>query len=256
VLDAVYNDWIGMLPLYKAHVRALDARGLSEDQILANGYRTYRYEGRPKIASRLLDLWGQAVFMVPGIVHKTSARGSYLTLGGYAGLLVPCRNALGQIVALKVRQDEGEPRYSYISSARWGGPKPCIIPHHPLGNPASGIVRFTEGELKADASLALSGERTVAATSVSSWEPLLRVLNVELAVIAFDMDDNPMAQKTGWLTRTCLVREFRNRGVPVILEYWSGAKGIDDLFLAGKSPEMVWGNRIDEYLEQHKPSDF
>src|SRR5262249_51780807 len=144
------------------------------------GYRTLPGQGRPRIAKGLRERFGDKLLRVPSFVVKDGRAGRYLTLCGPAGLVVPCRDRAGRVVALKVRRDEAGgrgPRYVYVSSRRHNGPGPGAPAHVPLGTPKTAeLVRLTEGELKADVAYALTGLPTVSAPGVGSWRPALDVL--------------------------------------------------------------------------------
>src|SRR5262249_22955253 len=124
-LHEVYSALLGRLTLGEAHREALRRRGLGDDAIDPAGYRTLPGRGRPRVVAALRGRFGDGLLRVPGFVVKEGRSGPYLTLRGPAGLVVPCRDLAGRVVALKVRRDEageGGPRYVYVSSARHGGP--------------------------------------------------------------------------------------------------------------------------------------
>src|SRR5262249_36053852 len=143
-------------------------------------YRTLPGPGRPPIARELRERFGNQLARVPGFVVKEGKAGRYLTIRGPAGLIIPCRDGAGRIVALKVRRDDagqGGPRYVYISSAGHGGPGPGAPAHFPAGTPeAAEVVRLTEGELKADVLWARTGLPTISVPGAGSWRPGLEVL--------------------------------------------------------------------------------
>jgi hypothetical protein len=159
-----------------------------------------------------------------------------------AGLVVPVRNLAGQIIALKVRADTpGDgPKYSTVSSAKYGGPSPGAPVHVPLYTGAPGqTVRLTEGEIKADVATALSGLLTIAIPGVAIWRkalPLVQALQVSQVMLAFDSDwqtNNQVAHALGHAA-IALVKA----GYTVHVETWDPAlKGIDDLLAAGHRPE-------------------
>ena len=179
---------------------------------------------------------------------KDGKSGPYLTLRGPAGLIVPCRDRAGRIVALKVRHDdagEGRSRYYYVSSAGHGGPGPGAPVHCPARTPeAAELVRLTEGELKSDICQSLTGLPTISVPGVSSWRPamaVLQALGCKTVRLAFDADD--------WDNVT-VARAVRLRlrlaaaGLAVELERWAVAdgKGLDDLLAAGKTPDVLTGD--------------
>src|SRR5262249_17319885 len=163
-----------------------------------------------------------------------------VTLAGAAGLLVPIRDSAGRIVALLVRRDEardGRGKYLYVSSASVGGPGPGSPAHVPLGvTAASPICRLTEGALKADVAMALSGVPTIGAAGLG-WRPALDALSelgCQTVRLAFDADALDNAHVARALADCCKAADAA--GLAVELEHWDKAdgKGIDDLLAAGK----------------------
>ena len=193
------------------------------------------------------ERFGDELLSVPGfIVKRGEGDRPYLTLAGAAGLLIPVRAPGGGIEALLVRRDDAGngPRYSYLSSAKHGGPGPGAPPHVPMGiNAPAETVRLTEGAIKADIAFALSGLPTVGAAGLA-WRPALdvvQVLGCKRLLLAFDADalDNPHVAHA--LTDACEAAAVA--GLTVELERWNkvDGKGIDDLLAAGKVPEVLAG---------------
>jgi hypothetical protein len=248
-LHEVYSALLARLALGKSHGNALHRRGLGDDAIDRGGYRTLPAQGRPRIVRDLHERFGDKLLRVPGFVVKEGQPGRYLTLRGPAGLLVPCRDRAGRILALKARRDDagqGGPRYVYVSSAGHGGPGPGAPVHVPLGTPeAPELVRLTEGELKADVVQARTGLPTVSLPGVSNWRPALAVLKAlgcQALRLAFDADawDNAVVARA--LSRCA--DALAEAGFTVELERWDAAdgKGLDDLLAAGKEPELLRGD--------------
>ena len=252
-LDRAYRLVLDRLTLSERHRENLRRRGLSESIIELAQYRTLP-EGRgDAIAGALLDELGEDARKVPG-VHPVEHR-----FIAYPGLIIPVHNAQSRIVALRVRQDEGEPRYSFVSSASVEpGPGPGAPAHVPVMRPKAETrkdmttgdvvechpeVRITEGELKADVATALSIERedspllTIGLNGPSAFEaaiPVFKALGTETAIVDLDSDERENRAVAGALRRT--VDGLREAGFGVELETWAGgkdgAKGIDDAILA------------------------
>jgi hypothetical protein len=246
-LHRAYSALLARLHLLPTHREALKKRGLSDEEIDRRGFRSLGVSGRASRAKALRAELGDAVLAVPGfIVKKPTGSGEpYLTIAGAAGLLVPVRDAEGRIVALLSRQDDssrGGGKYSYLSSAKHGGPGPGAPPHLPLGVAAPALVaRLTEGALKADIATALSGLPTVGAAGLA-WRPALdalQALGCKTVRLAFDADalDNPHVARA--LSDCCAAAV--SAGLAVELERWPLAegKGIDDLLATGKAPELL-----------------
>ena len=252
-LDRAYRLVLDRLTLSQRHHEDLSRRGLSESFIDLAQYRTLP-EGRgDAIAGALLDELGEEARKVPG-VHPVERR-----FIAYPGLIIPVRDARSRVVALRVRKDEGDPRYSFVSSASVEpGPGPGAPAHVPVIRPTPATrkdmtpgdvieyhptVRVTEGELKADVATALSIEReepsllTIGLNGPSAFEaavPALKALGTETVIVALDSDEREKRPVAAALRRT--VDGLRESGFGVDLETWAGgkdgAKGIDDAILA------------------------
>jgi hypothetical protein len=191
-LDEVYGRLLGMLGLEAGHKENLLKRGLKDEEIDSAGYRTLPARGRRDIASALKKSVGEKLLLkVPGIVSKDGI----LTVRGKSGLVIPVRDEMGRVVALKVRADEpGDgPRYHYLSSKQFGGPGPGSPVHVPPFPPADGweTIRITEGELKADVLSARTRVLTLGAPGVALWRPALALAQMpapKKIIIAFDAD--------------------------------------------------------------------
>jgi hypothetical protein len=256
VHNQVYTALLSELKLSDLHKQDLRGRGLADDEIIKRTYRTLPLRGRSRIARELHERFGDRVRSVPGFYEKRGGSGSYLTLAGSVGLLVPVRDVEGRIVALKVRSD-GDGRfskYSYVSSTKHDGPGPGSPVHIPLGvTPQSQAIRVTEGELKADVATALGDIPTISVLGVSDWLPeleVLRTLEPKAVRLAFDADavTNPNVATQLLECTEALVAG----GFEVELERWSieAGKGIDDLLAAGGIPEVLAGDMAMQAVRQ------
>ena len=263
-LHRVYQALLGGYSLSDEHKANLKKRGLSEAEILLRGYKSMVKAGQSKVAKNLAAEFGpDVVRKVPGIFKARPIevdKSPYWALSAMAGILVPMRDIVGRITALKIRVDKpGDgPKYPYITSAKrkyavsdGPGPEPGV--HFPAvaeaainANYLCGFkaVRLTEGELKADIATALSGIFTISLPGVSVWRQallVLRQMNPETIYLAFDADcrDNYNVARALQNTAVALLTE----GFNIILETWpiERGKGIDDLLAAGYAPEQISG---------------
>jgi hypothetical protein len=252
-LHAVYTALLAGLSLSQRHREALHVRGLGDEEIDRLHYRSLPVQGRARLARELRDRFADLLLSVPGFGTKPGNDGkTYVTVFGAAGLLVPVRDAAARIVALLVRRDElnGEgAKYTYVSSARHGGPGPGAPVHVPLGvtGPAE-VVRVTEGVLKSDVARALSGVPTIGLPGVSTWRPvlpLLRELGARTARLALDADAADKAAVARPLA--ALAEALAAEGFAVEMERWSAEhKGIDDALAAGAAVEVLTGDAARE----------
>ena len=248
-LDRAYRALLARLRLDAGDRAALLARGLSAEQVNANGYRTHPpgWRERAPIARELVTTFGEDLARrVPGIVwcedRADSSRG-WWSLAGYAGILVPCRDLAGRIVALKVRRRDpcDGARYLYCTSAPAGGPSALSALHVPAAALAlRGKVEplvLTEGELKADVSTALSDLPVASIAGVGQWRAgvdLARQWGARTVAVALDAD--ALEVEAVARAQHALVRALRREGLDVQLWQWPAeqGKGLND-FLRGRS---------------------
>ena len=190
-LDRTYRALLRIsgFALSEKHREALRRRGLSDQAIERNGYRTipYEYQIHPAVWRKYSDaklkealkqpqyknmqkkeiIYGRAVAQtlleygcrlegVPGF-FKVADRWCFRMV---AGLLIPVRNPEGLIVGAQIRKDVGATKYLTLSSKGLDGAVNVDISrvHFPLANQNDcGYGVITEGPLKADIAAELSG---------------------------------------------------------------------------------------------------
>lgn len=186
--DAVYRDFLNALPLYIDHAKDLKRRGFSKKQVLENLYRSLPKGAseREKITTRVasqLDLTGVRGFRKRDEIWECF----------YApGYLIPFMNAHGQIQAMQIRTDRGDPKYIFFGFRDSGidnsTPVHVVNPDIARRTKAAWV---TEGPLKADAASNGMEACFIASPGVSSWRVLIPVINdleVSNIIQAFDRD--------------------------------------------------------------------
>ena len=250
--STVYNAFILDLSLTEQHHDDLLHRGLHDSDIEERGYRSLTFDsGRDALVGLRTTFADTELLSVPGFV--TDGNGGVRMAGPKEGLIIPSRDALGRIAALKVRRDNDHAEHGKYSCISGGGGPSCGVPTHvPLGIqlPVS-VIRVTEGELKADIATVLSGIPTLGIAGVSNWRPALAVLQsfcVASVLLAFDADCKTKPHVTSCLSdfTTALI----DAGFDVKIETWNieDGKGIDDLFAAGKSPQVLVAHEATAFL--------
>jgi hypothetical protein len=247
MLHTVNSALLARLSLSPTHRADLQRRGMPDAEIDARQYRTLPVQGRARLAGELHERFGDAVLTVPGIISRERDGRRYPTLAGAAGLVIPVRDVAGRIVALKIRRDdaaEGGERYSYMSSAKYGGPGSGAPIHVPAGVSTAEIVGLTEGELKADVASVLSGVPTISIPGVASWRgclPILKALGCKIVRLRLDIDakDKPTVARA----LDAVARGLDAEGFALELERWPAEfKGVDNALAAGATVEILRGD--------------
>lgn len=105
VRDRWYRQLLRHLSLSDAHLSNLRRRGLTDDMIRAQQYRTlppFQAKDRSLLAKKLMDALGEEPTGIPGFFR--SKKGLWL-LGGAGGILIPVCDREGRIQGFQVRLD-------------------------------------------------------------------------------------------------------------------------------------------------------
>lgn len=245
--DEAYSLFLSLLRLSPAHRKSLEARGLPADALAAGRYRTLDAAAKASAPGKLFKKLGDALYSVPGF--KPGPKGASLSTG-VEGLVVPCRDSRGRVVALKVRRDEGDPRYVYFSGADSVSSGAHL--HHPASEVEGGdYVVVTEGELKADVSQALLGRTCLGVPGVALWRRAVDELASlrKDVVVAFDWADVASKYSVFSAARD-FVGALRDVGLDVSCFTWpqEGGKGLDDCLSSGVVPVRVRGEDLTRQL--------
>ena len=234
---AVYTEMLSFLTLSDAHRQNLHGRGLSDERIERNGYKTM--PSTPE-SRRLLTKLVSANFDLKGIPGFYTRYGDW-TLAGPDGFLIPVRNKEGLIQGLKIRlDDEADPerKYRWLSSRskklRNGSRSYSWI--HVTGDTTRKRAFLTEGPLKGDVASFLANDALFICTggvnAIHGLKETIIDLGVTEVVEAMDMDQ--MVNKQ--VRDAILTMRKEVIGIPG-LKYskysWNPAyKGVDDYFLS------------------------
>lgn len=229
-----YADLLKLLGLTDAHRADLRRRGLSDQAIDTNEYRSISWAKLSRALSILEGTYGrERLLQVPGF--RLSLRKDKLDLVAEpGGMLIPVRGLNGQILALKVR-GSGSPKYRWMSGD--GSPSVGSPVHLPLGpRPEPGdTVQVVEGPLKADVVQGLNGVPTLGIGGLGTWKnvvPVLKAIRPGLVMLDLDADwqVNPAVATTLRDMLIFLPREFMVR-----VDVWPLArgKGLDDYWMGG-----------------------
>lgn len=156
-------------------------------------------------------------------------------LAGHGGLLVPIRNAQDQIIGMQIRKDEGDPRYSFLSSRGYPNGTGSGSPVHVRHGDFHQTAIITEGPLKADYVHHVGGQNVIAVPGVNNIRgvlPALRAMDLPKSVVAYDMDWKTNKQVKA--ARAKLMQILWCEGYGVSSLSWDPAyKGIDDALRVG-----------------------
>lgn len=240
VRNRTYKGLLGLLDLSKEHKDNLLRRGLSEERILINEYRTYPYTGRTEIASLLLEN-GYILNGVPGFYKLKT--GAWTMRKMPSGFLIPQRDGFGRIQGFQVRADkplDDMPKYLTLSTAEMlSGAKGGTYPHLAKGERGLREIIVTEGPLKGDIISEITGYSVLCLTGVNALEkaekPLfdLKEAGMEKVLIAYDMDlkKNQNVRRALENLKTILAKQeicFNT------LDWDEAYKGLDDYLVSKK----------------------
>ncbi len=234
---AAYTEMLSFLTLSDAHRQNLRERGLSDERIEQNGYKSM--PSTPESRRLLAKLVG-ANFNLQGIPGFYTRYGDW-TLAGPDGFIIPVRNKEGLIQGVKIRLDsEAEPNRKY----RWLSSRSKKLPNgsrsyswiHVTGDTTRKRAFLTEGPLKGDVASFLANDALFICTggvnAIHGLRETIIDLGVTEVVEAMDMDQMVNKQvRDAILTMRKEVMAIPN------LKYskytWNpDYKGVDDYFLS------------------------
>ena len=234
--DATYRAFLSRLSLATDHRENLLSRGLTDEVIQQNLYRTTPAGGYAAIAKQLLSE-GHYLSGVPGFYRK---EGAWTYYGTRRGILLPVRDYYGRIQGLKVRLDNVTRRkFRWLSTAEMQDGCGAEAWTHIVGD-AQDTILLIEGPLKADIVHYLTGMTLVAVSGVGSLTHLQQTLTVmqeqgvRKVMTAFDMDmmTNCHVQKD-FRRLTAMLQEL---GFQFGTYLWDPRfKGLDDYVWAQKN---------------------
>lgn len=251
---ATYTKLASVFGIGAKHQADLAKRGLSEIEIQHRGYWTAPGQAHMKLMENFDSLSRVEISKsVPGVMP-----GGSLTLAARDSLMIPVRNADGEIVGIQYRPDNPGPKgpkYLWLSSKDSGvSPgSPCHFALTPAAEECKpGIVRLTEGPLKADIATAMSGIKTLAIAGVNNWKvgaAAVQSLNPSQVLLAFDSDAMTNAAVARAVVDT--FDALTVAGLQVHFEAWDGDhKGIDDALAAGAGTDVLSLKETEKKIEQ------
>ena len=233
---AAYAAMLEHLTLLDRHGENLLSRGLSEERLRQNQYRSMpETERGRRLLANLLRSQGHELLGLPGF---RTYYGDW-TVSGPNGFLIPVRSKDGLIQGLKIRlDDEREPdrKYRWLSSRDMTNGTRSYSWVHVTGDITSKRAYLTEGPLKGDvASFLAKDSLFVCVGGVNAIQGLKNTildLGVTEVAEAMDMDQmtNPKVRKAVLAIR----REVQSiKRIRYTKYTWNPAyKGVDDYLLS------------------------
>ena len=236
--NAAYKALINETALSDSHLAALKKRGLSEETIIKNEYRSVQMFDLKKLAQKVQKEHGVVLDNVPGFYTED---GTWTLRKFQSGIMIPQRNGRGEIQGFQIRFDNPKgdcPRYISLSSRDMENGAPAhSYCHLARGKKGCKTVILTEGALKADVISDLTGYTVIAVPGVNSRKYLpdalksLKWYGLEKVLIAFDMDKTTNVHVLNALER--LKKEISSLGLEYCVLNWDEKyKGLDDYLYA------------------------
>lgn len=226
-LHRVYSEYLMWCPFDVSLMKALSDRGLTPDQIddlRRRKYKNHPDKGRAKIIRKMIKngILESDLAQTPGFVIAEHQGRRYWTTSRLIGMIVPVRNVRGQIVSLKVRQDDpgkgGKYKPFSSSGKQRNGSSPGSPVHFPLFDGDTSTIRITEGQLKADIATMMTGILTIGLNAAGSWKRAAKAVKAQNVLVAYDADHrtNPSVRRA----LINLVQSLKKNGFNVSLEIW------------------------------------
>lgn len=255
-----YYDMLSHLELSSKHKADLLARGLSEERIAQNMYRSLPVGDQPRrlLAGMLADF--HDLVGIPGFYVDESG---YWNIAGYSGLLIPYRNKSGLIQGMQIRlddEDNPERKYRWLSSRTRNFGTRSLSWIHVTGNIHAKTAYLTEGGLKGDVASFLDHDALflcfAGVNAIGQLKETLKDFSLSEVVIALDMD-----KLMNWRVRDALEKIMSLvsaiPGIRVRLMNWNATfKGVDDFYQArnyaasrGVNILDIRSNLITRYLD-------
>lgn len=245
----IYLELLKLLPLSNAHYQNLKNRGLTDEIIKGNMYRSVpmNYAQRQRVVDMLASRYN--LTDMPGF-HTKEMR---WRMAGRSGILIPVCDKDNNIQGLQIRLDEPPPKEILLPDGikkivngdrfRWFSTYGEYYQNgtgvngyiHVAGDLSSDTLHVTEGPMKADIASYLSGgELFIGLTGVNNLRYLADIihqLNPKKIVECIDMDKRSNLNVINAMTKIQAIC------LPLCEEYeqffWPEIhKGIDDFFLS------------------------
>ena len=185
-----YSMLLSHLTLSKKHLEDLTRRGLTEEQIRHEEYRSTPVFGLKKLTETLLEEG------VPGFYQDKNGQWTLNFHNRNSGFLIPVRTIDGKIQGMQIRADEviEDRKYVWFSSGGRNMGTSSGSPVHIIGDTDADEVYVTEGPLKGTIAHYMTGKTFLCVAGVTQYRKMPEILKAlkqrKLARVseAYDMD--------------------------------------------------------------------
>ena len=231
-----YTAMLEHLTLLPRHQENLLERGLSEERIQVNQYRSMpETDAGRRLLAVLLRACGHELLGLPGFRTYYSD----WMICGPKGFLIPVRNKDGLIQGMKIRLDDADNpsrKYRWLSSLDMPNGTRSYSYIHVTGDTTQKRAFLTEGPLKGDVASYLAHDALFVCVggvnAIHGLKDTLKALGVTQVVEAMDMDQmtNPNVRNAVLAMR----KEIQAiKGLKYTKYTWDPAyKGVDDYLLS------------------------
>lgn len=245
-INKVYRVFLKQLTLNKKHKENLLMRGLDEETIRKNGYKSLiSYKQRDKRQNIINKI--QRHFRdydifegVPGF-YKIDGKWDFMACDGF---LIPLLNENNQLYAFQIRLNKAFSdgrKYIYFSSSKYEGSPSVCGGIHIRKFDGSETYLLTEGALKGDVASFLSGSNIITIQGIgASHDDVVEYLEMNnLKKIKFAPDMDLTSNERVRNATVTLYNKLKDKGIQVEILSWASlylqegdkVKGIDDYLL-------------------------
>lgn len=194
-IDHTYRMMLTQLSLSKKHLEDLEKRGLTEEQIILQKYRSVPVFGLKSLVRKLINQ-SCTVEGVPGFYQDEEGDWNLNFSAKHSGILIPILSTDGLIQGFQIRLDhvKKDCKYIWFSSVNRNRGVSSGSPVHVIGNLDADTVYVTEGALKGTIAHYFSGKTFLCVAGVNLYRNLNPVLeefkgrNLKAVYEAYDMD--------------------------------------------------------------------
>lgn len=194
-IDRTYRKMLSLLTLNRKHQEDLLKRGLKQEQIEEQHYRSVPLFGIRNMTDRL-EKEGCTLQGVPGFYRDKDGAWTMNFKAENSGILIPIVSLEGLIQGFQIRVDHvtDTKKYIWLSSVSYNQGVSSGSPVHVIGNLKAERIYLTEGALKGTIAHYLSGETFICVAGVNQYRNLRPVLEqmqgygMKQLLEAYDMD--------------------------------------------------------------------